>query len=207
MFERKPFKFDFKSLEPFIDSETMKIHSEKHHQAYTDNLNSVLAKLNITSQNIDSILAELRNIPENLRSKVRNNGGGYVNHNLFFGILAPINVGINENDSNFQDLEVVKSITEGFESFEKFKEKMIASGLGQFGSGWVFLFLNGENKLEIKSYPNQDTPLMEGFKPILGIDVWEHAYYLKYQNRRGDYLKEIWNVIDWQMVNELFLQK
>lgn len=207
MFERKPFKFDFKSLEPFIDSETMQIHSEKHHQAYTDNLNAALEELKISITDISSILTQLKNIQENLRNKVKNNGGGFVNHNLFFDILSPIGSGIHENDTKFVELEIIKNIIERFGTFEIFKDKMINAGLNQFGSGWVFLFLNAENKLELKSYPNQDTPLMEGFKPILGIDVWEHAYYLKYQNRRGDYLKQIWNVIDWQRVNEIFLQK
>lgn len=204
MYQRSKFRFEYKTLEPVIDEQTMIIHSEKHHQAYTDNLNSAIDEAKLNDMTVEEIIKNLEIVPENLRNKIKNNGGGFLNHNLFFTTLAPEKEGVHENASEFADLEIVKEITKTFESFEIFKEKMNAAGLSQFGSGWVFLLRNKDSKeLEIKSFPNQDTPIMNGDQPIMGIDVWEHAYYLNYQNKRADYLKEIWKVIDWKMVDEI----
>jgi Fe-Mn family superoxide dismutase len=204
MYQRSKFRFEYKTLEPVLNEKTMSIHSEKHHQAYTDNLNTVVEEAAISDMSIEEILRDLETVPEDLRSKVRNNGGGFLNHNLFFSILAPANEGIHEGVKDFESLSIVQEITKTFGSFELFKEKMNTAGLAQFGSGWVFLLRNSNSKaLEIKSFPNQDTPIMNGDTPVLGLDVWEHAYYLNYQNKRADYLKEIWKVIDWKMVDEI----
>jgi superoxide dismutase, Fe-Mn family len=187
------------ALEPYIDAQTMEIHHGKHHAAYVANLNKALAgKPDLEQKSIEQLLGNLDAVPAEIRGPVRNNGGGHANHSLFWKTLGPKAGGAPTGP-------LAEAISSTFGSFDAFKEKMEAAGTGRFGSGWAWLLVNA-GKLEIASTPNQDTPLMgkavagcEG-RPILGIDVWEHAYYLKYQNRRPDYLKAFWNVVNWAAV-------
>jgi Fe-Mn family superoxide dismutase len=182
------------ALEPHIDALTMQIHHGKHHQTYVTNLNTALDKHpELRNKSLDDLLKNLNGVPEDIRTTVRNNGGGHWNHSLFWQIMAP-------NAGGGPTGAVNDAIKSSFGSFEKFKEQLQAAGVGRFGSGWAWLVDNG-GKLEITSTPNQDNPLMEGKKAILGVDVWEHAYYLKYQNRRADYLAAWWNVVNWEEVN------
>ncbi len=191
------------ALEPHIDKLTMEIHHGRHHKAYVDNLNKALAgQAALESKSIDALISDLASVPENIRGPVRNNGGGHYNHSLFWKLMAPSAGGPATG-------QVGGAITAAFGSFDAFKEKFEAAGVGRFGSGWAWLLVNG-GKLEIASTANQDNPIMgkavagcEG-KPILGVDVWEHAYYLKYQNKRADYLKAFWNVVNWAEVNRRF---
>jgi len=191
------------ALEPHIDKATMEIHHGKHHKAYVDNLNKAIAgNAALEGKSLEALIADLASVPDNIRGPVRNNGGGHWNHSFFWKLLAPKAGGAPTGKLG----DAIKST---FGSFDAFKEKFEAAGLGRFGSGWVWLVANG-GKLEIVSTPNQDNPLMgkaisgvEG-KPLLGIDVWEHAYYLKYQNKRADYLKAVWNAIDWNVVGKNF---
>ncbi|MEW6321065.1 MAG: superoxide dismutase [Acidobacteriota bacterium] len=188
--------YDFGALEPHIDAQTMQIHHGKHHQAYVTNLNAALDKhpeLHDTS--LDDLLRDLSKVPEAIRTAVRNNGGGHWNHSLFWRLMAP-------NAGGAPTGDVANAIDAAFGSFDKFKELFTAAGMGRFGSGWAWVVASG-GTLEIVSTPNQDNPLMEGKKAILGVDVWEHAYYLKYQNRRADYLGAWWNVVNWGEVNRL----
>ena len=189
------------ALEPHIDTQTMEIHHGKHHNAYVTNLNKALAgNAALESKSIDALIADLGSVPENIRGPVRNNGGGHWNHSFFWKLMAPKAGGAPAG-------KLAADINATFGSFDAFKEKFEAAGVGRFGSGWAWLVVNN-GKLEIVSTPNQDNPLMgkaisgvEG-KPILGVDVWEHAYYLKYQNRRPDYLKAFWNVVSWAEVGK-----
>ena len=190
------------ALEPHIDTLTMEIHHDRHHKAYVDNLNKAVAGTPLESKSLDSLISDLAGVPENIRGPVRNNGGGHWNHTFFWNILAPHAGGNPTGD-------VAAAINAAFGSFAEFQAKFEAAGLGRFGSGWAWLLVN-DGKLSIASTPNQDNALMgkaisgiEG-KPILGVDVWEHAYYLKYQNKRADYLKAFWNVVNWSKVSELF---
>ena len=186
--------YDYKALEPHIDAQTMGIHHTKHHQTYITNLNKALeGKPNLESKTIEALIADLNSVPEDIRTVVKNNGGGHANHSLFWTLMGP-----KKGGKPTGDLE--KAITKEFGSFEAFKEKIENAAKGRFGSGWAWLALDKNGKLEVYSTPNQDSPLMEGKKPIFGIDVWEHAYYLKYQNRRPDYLAAFWNVVDWDAV-------
>ena len=186
-----PFAKD--ALEPHIDAQTMEIHHGKHHQAYITNVNKALAgKPELEGKSVEALIGNLNAVPEEIRGAVRNNAGGHSNHSFFWKLLAP---GAGGAPSG----ALAADINAAFGSFDAFKEKFEAAGLGRFGSGWVWLILKG-GKLEISSTPNQDSPLMDGNKPILGCDVWEHAYYLKYQNRRADYLKAFWNVVNWTEV-------
>jgi Fe-Mn family superoxide dismutase len=182
------------ALEPHIDALTMQIHHGKHHQTYVTNLNAALDKHpELHNKSLDDLLKNLNGVPEDIRPAVRNNGGGHWNHSMFWQIMA-------SNAGGGPTGAASDAINSSFGSFEKFKEQLQAAGVGRFGSGWAWLVDNG-GKLEITSTPNQDNPLMEGKKAILGVDVWEHAYYLKYQNRRADYLGAWWNVVNWDEVN------
>lgn len=188
------------ALEPHIDSKTMEIHHGKHHATYITNLNKALeAAPELAAKSVEDLVADLASVPEAIRMAVRNNGGGHANHSFFWKLLGPDAGGSPEG-------ALAEAIDAAFGSFEEFKAKFEAAGLGRFGSGWAWLVVDNDKKLAIVSTPNQDTPLMgktiagvEG-TPILGVDVWEHAYYLHYQNRRADYLKAVWNVISWKAV-------
>ena len=184
------------ALEPHIDAQTMQIHHGKHHQTYVTNLNGALDKHpELHAKSLDDLIRSVNSVPEDIRTAVRNNGGGHWNHSLFWTLMAPKAGGAPSG-------AVADAINSSFGSFDKFKEQFQAAGLGRFGSGWAWLVESG-GKLEITSTPNQDNPLMDGKKAILGVDVWEHAYYLKYQNRRADYLGAWWNVVNWVEVNRL----
>ncbi len=184
------------ALEPHIDAQTMQIHHGKHHQTYVTNLNGALDKHpELHAKSLDDLIRSVNSVPEDIRTVVRNNGGGHWNHSLFWKLMAPKAGGAPSG-------AVADAINSSFGSFDKFKEQFQAAGLGRFGSGWAWLVESG-GKLEITSTPNQDNPLMDGKKAILGVDVWEHAYYLKYQNRRADYLGAWWNVVNWVEVNRL----
>jgi len=182
------------ALEPHIDARTMEIHHDKHHAAYTTNLNKALeSHPELQKKTVEQLVADLNAIPEAIRGVVRNNGGGYLNHNLFWEIMAPGGAKAPQGD-------LAKAIDAAFGTFDEFKTKLQAAAQGQFGSGWGWLCKDAAGKLSIMATPNQDTPLMQGKTPILGVDVWEHAYYLKYQNRRPDYLTAWWNVVNWDAV-------
>lgn len=199
MFTLPDLPYDYSSLEPYIDEETMRLHHDKHHQAYVDNLNKALeGHQNLIDMPIEELLQNLGDVPENIRTKVRNNGGGHYNHSLFWQWMSPPSAGGGEPSG-----ELLDAITHDFGSFEEFKQKFAESAAGRFGSGWVWL-TRVDHKLVITDSPNQDSPIMEGVVPILGLDIWEHAYYLKYKNVRGDYVKAWWNVVNWNQVNQLF---
>jgi len=190
------------ALEPHIDTQTMEIHHGKHHNAYVTNLNKALAGTPLESKSIDELVKDIASVPENIRGPVRNNGGGHWNHSFFWKLMAPKAGGAPTG-------KLADAINSTFGSFDAFKEKFEAAGTTRFGSGWAWLVVNG-GKLEVVSTANQDNPLMgkavagcEG-TPILGCDVWEHAYYLKYQNRRPDYLKAFWNVVNWTAVSQAY---
>ena len=190
-----PYAFD--ALEPHIDAKTMEIHHDKHHAAYTNNLNTALEKHpDIQGKPLDELLRNLDNVPDDIRTAVRNNGGGYVNHALFWEIMAP-------NGGGAPTGKLADAINSAFGSFDDFKQKVQAAGAGQFGSGWAWLAL-GDGKLHVYGTPNQDSPIMKGHTPLLGVDVWEHAYYLKYQNKRPDYLAAWWNTVNWDAVSARF---
>ena len=186
--------YDFAALEPHIDAQTMQIHHGKHHAAYVNNLNAALEKhADLQSKSAEDLIKNLSAIPEDIRGAVRNNGGGHVNHTMFWQIMGAGKGGAPTG-------AIASAINSTFGGFDAFKDQMNKGGAGRFGSGWVWLVDSG-GKLAVESTPNQDNPMMEGKKPIFGIDVWEHAYYLKYQNRRPDYLAAWWNVINWDAVN------
>ena len=191
-----PYGFD--ALEPHIDTATMQIHHGKHHQAYINNLNAAIEKApELAGKSLDELVRGVNSVPESVRTAVRNNGGGHWNHSMFWKWMAP-------NAGGEPEGEVARAIKDAFGGFDKFKEQWSAAGAGRFGSGWVWL-LNDGGKLSITSTPNQDNPLMDGKSaPILGLDVWEHAYYLRYQNKRPDYITAFWNVINWEEVEAGF---
>ncbi|ENH97483.1 manganese superoxide dismutase [Gracilibacillus halophilus YIM-C55.5] len=190
-----PYAYD--ALEPHIDKETMNIHHTKHHNTYVTKLNAALeGHDDLANKSVEDILADLDAVPSEIRTAVRNNGGGHANHSLFWTILSP-------NGGGEPTGELADDINSTFGSFDQFKEDFKAAATGRFGSGWAWLVVNNGN-LEITSTPNQDTPISEGKTPILGLDVWEHAYYLKYQNRRPDYIAAFWNVVDWDKVAERY---
>ena len=189
-----PYAYD--ALEPYIDEQTMRIHHTKHHQTYVDKLNGAIKGTHFESMDVNELLKKINEVPENIRTAVRNHGGGHSNHSFFWQIMAP-NAG-GEPHGNVGD-----AIKHTFQSFDKFKEELTNAGLNRFGSGWAWLVLNN-GKLEICSTANQDSPIMEGKVPVLGIDVWEHVYYLKHTSNRGECLKEWWNVVNWERVNKLF---
>jgi len=183
------------ALEPHIDKQTMEIHHGKHHNAYVTNLNAALEKApELQSKSIDDLLKGINSVPEAIRTAVRNNGGGHANHSMFWQIMGPGGGGAPAG-------AIADAINGSFGGFDKFKEEMKKAGVGRFGSGWAWLIASG-NTLTIESSANQDSPVMEGKKVVMGIDVWEHAYYLKYQNRRPDYLDAWWNVVNWAEVNK-----
>jgi Fe-Mn family superoxide dismutase len=186
--------YAYDALEPHIDARTMEIHHSKHHAAYTTNLNKALeSHPDLQKKSVEQLVAELNAIPEAIRGAVRNNGGGYLNHNLFWDIMKP-------GGAKAPSGALAAAINAEFGSLDEFKTKLQAAAQGQFGSGWGWLCKDGAGKLSIMATPNQDTPLTQGKTPILGVDVWEHAYYLKYQNRRPDYLTAWWNVVNWDAV-------
>ena len=193
--ELPPLPYPKDALEPHIDAQTMEIHHGKHHNAYVTNLNKALAgKGDLEQKPIEQLISNMNAVPEDIRAVVRNNGGGHANHSMFWKIMGP---GAGGKPSG----KLAEDINATFGSFDTFKEKFEAGGAGRCGSGWVWLVVKN-GKLEIMSTANQDNPLMEGIKPVMGCDVWEHAYYLKYQNRRPDYLKAWWNVVNWNEVNK-----
>ncbi|MGA9519569.1 MAG: superoxide dismutase [Trichococcus sp.] len=187
-----PYAYD--ALTPYIDEETMHLHHEKHHNTYITNVNAALEKHpELAGKTIEELLADLNSIPEDIRTAVRNNGGGHANHSLFWTVLAP-------NAGGEPTGAVKDGIEEAFGSFDAMKEKFTAAAVGRFGSGWAWLVVS-DGKLEITSTPNQDSPISEGKTPILGLDVWEHAYYLNYKNVRPEYIKAFWNLVNWDEVN------
>lgn len=189
--------YDYKALEPTIDEETMHIHHDKHHAAYVKNLNDALVGQDaLLSMDVYELMKNLDTVPQAVRTKVRNNGGGHANHSFFWTVMAPKSGGQPSGD-------VAKAIDASFGNFSTFTEKFAASGVGRFGSGWVWLVVE-KGKLSIVDTPNQDNPWMEGHTPVLGLDVWEHAYYLKYKNVRPDYIKQWWNVVNWKEVERRF---
>ncbi len=186
------------ALEPHIDARTMEIHHDKHHAAYTNKLNEALEKhQDLQSKSIDELLRSIDSVPEAIRATVRNNGGGYANHALFWEIMGPKGGG--EPGGALGD-----AIKQKFGSFQDFRTKVSTAGATQFGSGWAWLVVDGKGALDVYSTPNQDSPYMKGHTPVLGVDVWEHAYYLKYQNKRPDYLEAWWNTVNWDAVAERF---
>jgi Fe-Mn family superoxide dismutase len=188
--------YDFNALEPHIDARTMEIHHGKHHQAYVANLNKALEKHpDLQDLKVENLIADLDRVSESIRAAVRNNGGGHANHTLFWSIMKKGGGG--EPRGGIAD-----AIDSHFGGFDSFKEKFSQAAATRFGSGWAWLSLDNTGKLVVESLPNQDSPLMEGKTPVLGLDVWEHAYYLNYQNRRPDYIAAWWNVIDWEAVDE-----
>ena len=198
-FTLPPLPYDFAALEPHIDAKTMEIHHGKHHQTYVNNLNAAIEKApELANKSLDDLMRSVNTAPESVRTAVRNNGGGHWNHSMFWQIMAPKAGG--EPGGNLGN-----AIRSAFGDFAKFREQFAAAGVGRFGSGWAWL-INSGGKLSISSTPNQDNPLMEGQRAILGLDVWEHAYYLKYQNRRPDYIAAWWNVVNWKEVEKRFSQ-
>lgn len=193
-FELPALTYALDALEPHIDSRTMQIHHGKHHAGYTNNLNAALeAHPDLAAKSIEALLGDLNSVPEGIRTAVRNNGGGYANHTLFWSIMSP-------NGGGEPDGDLGAAINATFGSFDDFKAAFSKAAATRFGSGWAWLYVDGSGNLAITSTPNQDTPLMDGNTPILGLDVWEHAYYLHYQNRRPDYIAAWWNVVDWTVV-------
>ncbi|WP_323714506.1 superoxide dismutase [Mammaliicoccus sciuri] len=194
-FELPKLPYAYDALEPHIDKETMEIHHTKHHNTYVTKLNDAVKGTDLESKSIEDIVKNLNSVPDDIRTAVQNNGGGHYNHSLFWELLTP--------NASEPSGEVVDAISSTFGSLDKFKEEFAAAAAGRFGSGWAWLVVdNGE--LAIVSTPNQDNPISEGKLPILGLDVWEHAYYLNYQNRRPDYINAFWNVVNWEKVNELY---
>ncbi|MFD2657562.1 superoxide dismutase [Gracilibacillus thailandensis] len=191
--------YAFDALEPHIDQKTMEIHHGKHHQTYVTKLNAALEGQDaLANKSLEELLSDLDSVPENIRTAVRNNGGGHFNHTLFWEVIAP------GSKADKPEGELATAIDEAFGSFDQFKEQFSNAAATRFGSGWAWLVVNADGKLEVTSTPNQDNPISEGKTAILGIDVWEHAYYLNYQNRRPDYIANFYNVINWDVVAEKF---
>ena len=191
-----PYAYD--ALEPYIDAKTMEIHHSKHHQAYITKVNTALEGTSFENTSIDELCRNLSDLPENIKGAVRNNGGGHFNHSLFWSILSPT------NESSEPSVDLNKAINDSFGSMESLKEEFSNAAATRFGSGWAWLIKEDNGSLSISSTPNQDNPLMEGKTPILGLDVWEHAYYLNYQNRRPDYINAFFNIINWDAVSTLY---
>jgi len=195
--ELPPLPYDYSALEPYIDEATMKLHHDKHHQAYITNLNAAIEKHpDLAKHTAEDLLRNLNNVPEDVRSAVRNNGGGHVNHTMFWTIMKPGGGGEPTG-------RIAEQIRKDFGDFEAFKKQFDETTAKQFGSGWGWLLWDG-GKLKITTTANQDSPLSQGHHPILGNDVWEHAYYLKYQNKRPDYLAAWWNTVNWEEINKRF---
>lgn len=198
-FKLPPLPYAYNALEPYIDEETMRFHHDKHHATYVKNLNAAINKYpTLKGQSINKLLLGLDNLPADIRQTVRNNGGGYINHKIFWEIMTP-------NGGGTPKGEIAQAIQKEFDSFETFKTTFNNASAKVFGSGWAWLVLDKSGTLKVVNLPNQDSPLMQGLKPIMGNDVWEHAYYLKYRNNRGEYLKQWWNVLNWEEINRRFL--
>jgi superoxide dismutase, Fe-Mn family len=195
-FEVPPLPYDYAALEPHIDEETMRLHHDKHHQAYVDKANAALEGTEWADKDVEEVIRNLDALPADKQGPVRNNGGGHLNHSLFWESMSPDGGGAPDGD-------LAAAIDQAFGSFDAFKEQFEQAGVNQFGSGWAWLVLDGGN-LVVTSTPNQDNPVSQGRTPLVGNDVWEHAYYLKYQNRRPDYLKAWWNVVNWGKVAERY---
>lgn len=197
MFTVPPLSYNFDALEPHIDAKTMEIHHDKHHQAYVDKLNAALQGHDeLAAMSVEELLKNINDVPEKIRTAVRNHGGGHANHSLFWTILA--------KDGGEPEGELMDALTHSFDDLAAFKQEFETAGVGQFGSGWSWLVVTKSGELKVYALPNQDSPLMQGDTPILGVDVWEHAYYLKYQNRRADYVTAFWNVVNWDEVARRF---
>ncbi len=190
--------YDYSALEPHIDAQTMEIHHTKHHQKYVDNANDALEGTEWADKDVADVLRNIDQVPADVRTKVRNNAGGHGNHSLFWTVMSPDGGGEPTG-------EIADAINDKFGSFKEFRDRFSEAATTQFGSGWAWLVVDGGN-LDVISTPNQDSPLMEGKTPILGLDVWEHAYYLKYQNKRPDYIDAWWNVVNWDEVNRRFAE-
>lgn len=190
--------YAYDALEPHIDARTMEIHHTKHHQAYVNNVNAALeGHADLANLSVEELVSHINSVPENVRTAVRNNGGGHANHTMFWSIMKPGGGGQPKG-------ELAKAIEQQLGGFDAFKQALTKAALGRFGSGWAWLTLNGDHKLLVEDTANQDSPLMQGHFPVLGIDVWEHAYYLKYQNRRPEYVEAWFNTIDWDAVTERY---
>lgn len=199
-FELPPLPYDYNALEPYIDTQTMQIHHDKHHQAYVTNLNNALqGQDQLASMSVDDLLRNINQVPDSIRTAVRNNAGGHSNHTMFWNIMKP-------NGGGQPTGDLASAIQQVFGSFDAFKAALNDAGTKRFGSGWAWLVLDSSGKLQVISTANQDSPLMEGFYPVMGNDVWEHAYYLKYQNRRPEYLNAWWNVVNWDEVARRYEQ-
>ncbi|MEN9626392.1 MAG: hypothetical protein RL557_720 [archaeon] len=196
MFSLPNLPYSFDALEPYIDAKTMEIHHGKHHKTYVDKLNAAVGGTAFADMDVKELLENIEKVPKEIKQAVINHGGGHANHSLFWEILS-------ENGGEPSE-ELLTAIEEKFESFEKFKEAFATAASGLFGSGWTWLIVNEKKELEIRTTSNQNSPLMDNHIPILGLDVWEHAYYLKYQNKRVDYITNWWNVVNWDKVNELY---
>jgi Fe-Mn family superoxide dismutase len=198
MFTLPDLPYDYAALEPHIDEETMHIHHDRHHGGYVKKLNAALEGHNdLALVSIEEILKDLSRVPEKIRTAVRNNGGGHANHSLFWSVMGPDGGGTPASDLG-------DAITSAFGSFDAFKETFAAAAAGRFGSGWAWLVVGKDSDLAVIDTPNQDSPISDGLAPILGLDVWEHAYYLKYQNKRVEYIKSWWNVVNWKEVEKRF---
>jgi len=199
-FQLPPLPYSVDALEPYIDAQTMQIHHDNHHGTYVSKLNAALeSHPDLQNQSIDELIRNLNSLPEAVRTAVRNNGGGHFNHSIFWTLMAP-------NAGGEPTGAIAEAVNDTFGDFETFKQRFNDAGASRFGSGFVWLVRNQEGKLEITSTPNQDNPWSEGHFPIMGNDVWEHAYYLKYQNRRAEYLKQWWNTVNWNEVNNRYAQ-
>lgn len=199
MFTLSDLPYDYKALEPFIDEETMHLHHDKHHQAYIDNLNKALeGHADLLEKTIEDLLKDVSSIPEDIRQTVINNGGGHINHTMFWEIMGPASNAASPTG------ELETAINSAFGSLDKFKEEFSAKALALFGSGWVFLIQTPDGKLSIKRQSFQNNPISDGNKPVMGLDVWEHAYYLKYKNVRAEYIKAWWNIVNWARVSDLY---
>ncbi|HKW69605.1 MAG TPA: superoxide dismutase [Candidatus Dormibacteraeota bacterium] len=197
-FELPPLPYAYDALEPHIDAMTMQIHHDKHHAAYVANANAAIEKHpEWATKTVEDILWSINDVPEDIRTALRNNAGGHSNHSTFWTIMKP---GGGGNPSG----RIADALKNTFGSYDAFKEQLAKAAVGQFGSGWAWLVVDRAGKLSVKSYPNQDSPYMEGLTPIFGVDVWEHAYYLKYQNRRADYVAAWFNTLDWETINARF---
>jgi superoxide dismutase, Fe-Mn family len=197
-YELPPLPYPSNALEPHIDAKTMEIHHDKHHQAYITNANKALeGHPDLAAKPVDELLADLNKIPESVRTVLRNNAGGHSNHTFFWKIMGP-------NAGGTPKGKLAEAINSTFGGFDQFKEELQKAAIGRFGSGWAWLVVNKEGKLQITSTANQDTPISDGLKPVIGVDVWEHSYYLLYQNRRPDYLKAWWNAVNWDQAEKNF---
>ena len=199
-YQLPPLPYAYNALEPFIDEETMKLHHDAHHQAYVNNLNGAVEKHpELFQRSAEDLVRNLQQVPEDIRTVVRNNGGGHVNHTMFWEIMGP-------NGGGQPSGELANAITQSLGGFDQLKQQLTQAAVSRFGSGWAWLSVDASGKLVVESTPNQDNPLSEGRVPVLGVDVWEHAYYLKYRNRRPEYVNQWWNTINWEAVAKRYAQ-